>query len=1038
MANFPYRRWLASLRTLYGSSIYGALLLVVLGGLVIPALIGSYLLVGVHERQSARTSLNEALQRNADILALGLQESLWNMNAESAQSLVESVMRDRAVLLVRVVGQADTEFMRLQAPQRPVGNVYRAERNIAVRGERIGHVVVEMDDARSQQELREKQIAYVFVLGAQLAVSMALIVLFMNRRLLGPLRRLMRFSDRLSHGDFDTRLEAGGNDELGRLAAQLEQMRAAIGQLFEDIGQREERFRTIVTQVPGAVFRYRPDGAIDFVSDAIEDIAGYTAAQLMRGTTHAWVDLICPEERRMHRHAVREAVGEMRPYALEYRIVDASGTERWVAENGQPQAGPDGLLWVDGIIADISQRKHHEMRIEALLTEQSAILDNVMFGVMFVRRRRIVSVNRRCEELFGYDHGGMTGSSTAIVFPSRYEFEAAGERQYPAMSAGGDFSEERHYRRRDGSRFWALVSGCALDPLHPAEGSIWVYADITARKEAEEKLRLSATVLEHIADAVMVVDIEGVIVAVNPAFTQITGYAEADALGKHSSLTRSERHDPAFYQAMQDELIASGFWRGELWRRRKNGEIYLEWLTLSAVRDTNALTTHYVGVSRDITEVKQAQEKLDHLAHHDPLTALPNRLLFHDRLQHALLRTARSAEQLAILFIDLDRFKNVNDTLGHHIGDELLQQVAAQLAARLREGDTLARLGGDEFIVLLENVDGQYGATQVAEKLVGMFEQPFLVASHELFVTCSVGVSLYPDDAQDLNMLIRNADVAMYQAKARGRNGYRFYAPSMTGEGIEKLRLETFLRRSIEKNEIFLNYQPQVEIDTGRLIGVEALVRWNHPELGLVAPARFIPLAEDSGYINQLGKWVLDEACRQMMRWQAQGLHVPKMAVNLSVKQFERGSMAGVVADILRETGLEPQRLQLEVTESVIMNTGDALGYINDLHAIGVGLAIDDFGTGYSSLAYLKQLPVQTLKIDRSFIKDIARDANDEAIAIAIIELGRSMQLSVIAEGVETQEQAAFLLRHGCRLAQGYFYSRPVLAQDIVERWRDN
>jgi len=1038
MANSPHRRWLASLRTLYGSSIYGALLLVVLGGLVIPALIGSYLLVGVHERQSARTSLNEALQRNADILALGMQESLWNMNAESAQSLVESVMRDRAVLLVQVVGQADTEFMRLQAPQRPVGNVYRAERDIAVRGERIGHVVVEMDDARSQQELREKQIAYVFVLGAQLAISMALIVLFMNRRLLRPLRRLMRFSDRLSHGDFDTRLEAGGNDELGRLATQLEQMRAAIRQLFEDVGQREERFRTIVTQVPGAVFRYRPDGPIDFISDAIEDIVGYTAAQLMRGTTHSWVDLICPEDRRTHRRAVKQAVAEMRPYALEYRIVDANGTERWVAENGQPQTGSAGMVWVDGIIADISQRKHHEMRIEALLTEQSAILDNVMFGVMFVRHRRIVSVNRRCEELFGYDHGGMTGSSTAIVFPTRYDFEEAGERQYPALGAGGDFSEERHYRRRDGSLFWALVSGCALDPLRPGEGSIWVYADITARKEAEEKLRLSATVLEHIADAVMVVDVEGVIVAVNPAFTQITGYTEAEAVGKHSSLTRSERHDEAFYQTMWDELIASGFWRGEIWRRRKNGEIYLEWLTISAVRDTHALTTHYVGVCSDITQVKQAQEKLDHLAHHDPLTALPNRLLFHDRLQHALPRAARDREQLAILFIDLDRFKNVNDTLGHHIGDELLQQVAAQLSARLREGDTLARLGGDEFIVLLENVDGQYGATQVAEKLVAMFEQPFLVAGHELFVTCSVGVSLFPDDAQDLNMLIRNADVAMYQAKARGRNGYRFYAPSMTGEGIERLRLETYLRRSIEKNEIFLNYQPQVEIDTGRLIGVEALVRWNHPELGLIPPARFIPLAEDSGYINQLGKWVLDEACRQMMRWQAQGLHVPKMAVNLSVKQFERGSMAGVVADILRETGLAPERLQLEVTESVIMNTGDALGYINDLHAIGVGLAIDDFGTGYSSLAYLKQLPVQTLKIDRSFIKDISSDANDEAIAIAIIQLGKSMQLSVIAEGVETQEQAAFLLRHGCRLAQGYFYSRPVLAQDIVERWLDN
>ena len=1037
MSNSPYQRLRARLSALYGSSIYGALLLVVFGGLVIPAIIGSYLLVGVHERQSARTSLNESLQRNADILALGMQESLWNMNAESAHSLVESVMRDRAVLLVQVVGQGDTEFIRLQAPQRSVGNVYRAERDILVRGERIGHVVVEMDDARSQQELREKQVAYIFVLGAQLAVSMALIVLFLNRRLLKPLRRLMRFSDRLSHGDFDTRLDSGSNDELGRLAAQLEQMRAAIGQLFEDVGQREERFRTIVTQVPGAVFRYRPDGPIDFVSDAIEEIAGYSARQFMRGTTHAWADLICPEDRREHRRAVRQAVLEVQPYALEYRIIDAFGTERWVAENGQPQAGEHGVTWVDGIIADISQRKHHEMRIEALLTEQSAILDNVMFGVMFVRHRRIISVNRRCEDLFGYDPGQMMGNSTAIVFTSSYDFEEAGERQYPALALGGDFSEERQYQRRDGSLFWALVSGCALDPLRPNEGSIWVYADITARKEAEEKLRLSATVLEHIADGVMVVDADGIIVTINPAFTQITGYSEAEALGRHASLTRSERHDAAFYQALWEELGVSGFWRGEIWNRRKNGEIYLEWLTISAVRDTRAGTTHYVGVFSDITLIKESQEKLDHMAHHDPLTALPNRLLFHDRLQHALQRAGRDQEQLAILFIDLDRFKNVNDTLGHHVGDELLQKVAGQLSARLREGDTLARLGGDEFIVLLERVDGEYGATQVAEKLMTMFEQPFTVADHELFVTCSVGISLYPDDALDLNMLIRNADVAMYQAKARGRNGYRFYAPSMTGEGVERLRLETFLRRSLEKNEMFLNYQPQVEIDTGRLVGVEALVRWNHPELGLVPPVRFIPLAEDSGFINQLGKWVLDEACRQMMRWQAQGLRVPKMAVNLSVKQFERGSIAGMVADILRETGLEPQRLQLEVTESVIMNTGDALGYINDLHAIGVGLAIDDFGTGYSSLAYLKQLPVQTLKIDRSFIKDISTDVNDEAIAIAIIQLGKSMHLSVIAEGVETEEQAAFLLRHGCKLAQGYLYSRPVLAEDMLERWLD-
>jgi diguanylate cyclase (GGDEF)-like protein/PAS domain S-box-containing protein len=1037
MVNRALLRLRARFGKSYGLSIYVALLLVVVGGLVVPAVVGSYLLIGVQERAAASAALTESLRRNADILALGMQESLWNINADSARSLVDSVMRDPSVLKVQVHGQSDAQFMSVTSPRRSTGTIYRAERDILVRGERIGRVVLEMDDARSQQELRAKQFDYVLVLAGQLTVSLLLIVVFLNGRLRSPLRKLMAFSDRLSRGDFDSRIDLGGGDELGRLGTQMERMRIAIKQLFEDIGRREERFRTIVTQVPGAVFRVRPGGQIDFVSDAIETISGHSARAFMHGTTDAWADMICPEDRRMQRHQVKQAILTGQPYQIEYRIIDATGVERWVAENGQPQTvADDNSAWIDGIISDISERKHNEMRIEGLLAEQSAILDNVMFGVMFVRQRSVVSVNRRCEELFGYTNDELTGTSTAILFPSEAQFEAAGARQYTQLALGSDFSEECQYRRADGSLFWCLVSGCALDPQRVSEGSIWVYADISERKQAEETLRLSATVLEHIADGVMVIDAERRIVAINPAFTRITGYTEAQALRQDWTLTHSSRHDASFYRLLWEELAASGFWRGEIWNMRSNGELYLEWLTVSAVRDTGGVTTHYVAVFSDITKAKESQDKLDHLAHHDPLTALPNRLLFHDRLQHGLLRAARAGEQLAILFIDLDRFKNINDTLGHHIGDELLMQVARALEGRLREGDTLARLGGDEFIVLLENVSGAFGAGHVAEKLMAMFEQPFMVADYELFVTGSVGISLFPDDATDLNMLIRNADVAMYQAKARGRNGYQFYAPSMTGEGVERLRLEAMLRRAIEKDEIFLNYQPQVEIDTGRLIGVEALVRWNNPELGLVPPVRFIPLAEDTGFINQLGKWVLYESCRQMIRWQQAGLYVPKIAVNLSVKQFERGSIVAMVADILDETGLDPRRLQLEVTESVIMNTGDALVFINDLHAIGVGLAIDDFGTGYSSLAYLKQLPVQTLKIDRSFIKDISTDTNDEAIAIAIIQLGKSLNLSVIAEGVETEEQAAFLLRHGCNLAQGYLYSRPELAEVVLEKWR--
>jgi len=1039
-SRIAFPRLPARLGRLYGRSLYGALLLMALGGLAVPAALGGWLLLGVQEQQAARRSLQDDLQRNADILALGMQESLWNMNAEAARSLVDSLMRDPAVVHVRVRAQGDADFIDRHARIHPDGQLLRMERDVVVRGQAVGRVLVEMDDRRSQQELRAKQWRYAMVLGGQLAVSLLLFVLLLQRRLLAPLRTLMGFSDDLSRGRFDTPLVLASHDELGRLGRQLERMRIAIGELFEDIGRREERFRSIVTQVPGAVFRARPDGILDVVSDAIEDISGYPAAAFIDSGGERWSDIVSAEDRRMRRRLIKEALAAGRSYEIEYRIVDAGGIERWVMESGQPvDLGGDRAWWIDGIVSDISERKHNEMRIERLLAEQGALLDNVMFGVVHVRERRIVSANRRFDELFGYPEGALVGDSVAALFPSIEDYEQGLARSAPLLVAGKDYSDELRCRRSDGSVFWGMVSGRALDPERPHAGSIWVYADASERRQAEEKLRLSATVLEHIADGVMVIDVDGMIVATNPAYTRITGYTEAEAVGQHSSLTRGQAHGDAFYESLWRELADTGFWRGEIQSVRKNGEAYLEWVTVSAVRDENDALRHYVCVFSDITQVKESQDQLDHLAHHDPLTGLPNRLLFHDRLQHALVRAARAGHQLAVMFIDLDRFKNVNDTLGHHVGDELLKQVAALLAACLREGDTLARLGGDEFIVLLEDVDGERGARAVAEKLMQLFERPVLVSGYELFVTGSVGISLFPQDAQDLNMLIRNADVAMYQAKARGRNGYRFYTPSMDGEGVERLRMEALLRRAIEKDEIWLAYQPQVEIGSGRLIGVEALVRWNSPELGQVPPVRFIPLAEDTGFIGQLGAWVLEEACRQMVRWEQAGLRVPKVAVNLSGRQFDRGSVAPLVRRALAATCLAPQRLQLEVTESVIMNTGDALQYINDLHRIGVELAIDDFGTGYSSLAYLKQLPVQALKIDRSFIADITggadSDPNDEAIAIAIIQLGKSMNLAVVAEGVESRAQADFLLRHGCNRAQGYLYSKPLDAGQMLAQW---
>ena len=1035
MPRIDLRGFASRVSRFHVKSVYAAMLMVVAGGLVVPALVASYFLLVVQERQNMVTELNETLQRNAEILALGMQESLWNMNTEAARPLVDSVMRDPSVVRIQVRGLSDNGFIDVRAPERARGNVLRAERRIMMENERIGDVTIEMDDLRSQRELRNKQRSYALVLAVQVTVSLLLILAFLRKRLHAPLRTLAGFSDRLSRGDFDTPLLLDVPGELGRLGTQMEAMRVAIRDLFVDVARREEQFRSIVSQVPGAVFRARARGAIDFVSDAIEGIAGVPAASLIGGDTDAWLALIHPQDLAMRRQVTRDALAKGRAYEVEYRIIDAGGNERWVLESGQPQRipGEEGFL-VDGIISDISARKHDEMRIQALLAEQDAILDNVMFGVVITRDRHIVSVNRRTERLFGYTAASLAGRPSSVFFPSEEEYVRAEKEFFDRMVRGAETSHERQIRCSDGSLLWCMVSGSSIDPGHPELGNVWVFADISERRQNEEKLRLSATVIDHIADGVMVVDADGITVAVNPAFTAITGYTREEVLGHPWGVRRSGYHGDAFYEEMERQVKQEDFWRGEFRTARKNGEAYVEWLTVSTVRDDAGKVTHYVGVLNDITRLKESQEKLDYLAHHDPLTSLPNRLLFNDRLLHAIGRATRINQQLAVMFIDLDRFKNVNDTLGHQVGDELLKQVALALAGQLREGDTLARLGGDEFIVLLENVDG-LKAGHVAEKLVAMFEQPFIVADYELFVTGSVGISVYPNDALDPNLLIRNADVAMYQAKARGRNGYQFYAPSMSGEGVERLRLEAMLRRSIEKHEIFLNYQPQVEMESGRLIGVEALVRWHNPELGLVSPARFIPVAEDTGFINQLGKWVLEEACRQMVRWEAAGLVVPKMAVNLSVKQFERGSIVKMVGDILLETGLAPRRLQLEVTESVIMNTGDALAFVNDLHGIGVGLAIDDFGTGYSSLAYLKQLPVQTLKIDRSFIQDIATDSNDEAITIAIIQLAKSLNLSVIAEGVETEEQAIFLQRHGCRHAQGFYFARPGRAEELLEHW---
>jgi diguanylate cyclase (GGDEF)-like protein len=471
--------------------------------------------------------------------------------------------------------------------------------------------------------------------------------------------------------------------------------------------------------------------------------------------------------------------------------------------------------------------------------------------------------------------------------------------------------------------------------------------------------------------------------------------------------------------------------------RRAQGILHMQSLALEeSNRDLDRrVQARTAELQDEVAERRAAEQRLDHLAHHDPLTGLPNRLMFAEQLRKSLSLAARGNRQLAVLFIDLDRFKEVNDTLGHAVGDELLVAVTRRLVTHLRTGDSLARLGGDEFICVIEDTHDAREIGIVADKLIELLSQPFQIVEHELYVAASIGICMYPADGEDVDTLVRNADTAMYQAKAHGRSRSHFYTPEMTTYAQERIRLEALLRRAIAADELSLNYQLKVDIE-GQPTGAEALLRWNSAELGHVPPIRFIPLAEETGFIVELGEWVLRQACRQMVSWRAAGLNIAKISVNISVKQLERGDIVETVRTVLAETGLEAEALELEITESVIMNIEDALAILEKLNQLGVQLAVDDFGTGYSSLAYLKLLPIDTLKIDRSFVIGIGETPGDEAIIRTIVALARSLKLTTVAEGVDSAHQVAFLRAHGCDQIQGYFFGKPQPADEFAASWR--
>ena len=590
--------------------------------------------------------------------------------------------------------------------------------------------------------------------------------------------------------------------------------------------------------------------------------------------------------------------------------------------------------------------------------------------------------------------------------------------------------------------FW--VQGSAL-PQREADGTVvWhgFITDITQRRQSEEALRIAATAFEA-QQGMTITDAQHVILQVNQAYTQITGYSAEESIGKTPNMLASGRHDSSYYAAMMQSLEQNGAWTGEIWNRRKTGEVYPEWLTISAVKDSAGLTSHYVAIFSDITAKKESELRINHLAFYDPLTQLPNRRLLLDRLQQALASRKRSDAYGAILFIDLDNFKTLNDTLGHHIGDLLLQQVAQRLRNCVREGDTVARLGGDEFVVMLEELGNQLQdavaqCESVGKKILATLNQPYQLAGHVYKNTPSIGITLINTHQEKVDDLLRRADLAMYQAKAAGRNTMCFFDPEMQSAVTARAALESDLGQAIQAAQFVLHYQAQVVRD-GEIVGVEALVRWQHPLRGLVSPAEFIPLAEETGLILPLGRWVLETACQQIADWagQAETAHL-SVAVNVSALQVHQDDFVEQVLELLQRSGAPAQRLKLELTESLLLNDLDTvISKMMRLKAMGVGFSLDDFGTGYSSLSYLKRLPLDQLKIDQGFIRDILVDPNDAAIAKMVIVLGETLGLSVIAEGVECVAQKDFLAQIGCHAYQGYLFSRPLPLAGFMQLLRE-
>ncbi len=799
---------------------------------------------------------------------------------------------------------------------------------------------------------------------------------------------------------------------------------------YRFLAEERARLRSVIDAVPDFISFKDTNSAYLGFNKAFASYCGRSESELIGKADSSFASAEMAEA---HLIEEREIVATGKPRNYEEVGQFADGRDVVLETLKTPYFAPDGeLLGLIRISRDITERKRSETALRdseerfRLLFDSNPmpmwVSDNATF--------RFLTVNDAAIEHYGYTREEFLAMTILDIRP--VEDHDAVRRIAGTGKADRRFGHTWRHLKSDGTKIDVAVFLRFIE-YQGRSASLAAVIDVTERKQMEDRLRQAAAVFANTHDGMTITDPTGNMIAVNRAFCAITGYSEAEALGQNPRILRSGRQDDDFYKQMWLFLTANDFWRGEIWNRRKSGAIYPELLTISAVRNDAGKLVNYIGIFTDISDLKQSELRLQHLAHHDPLTDLPNRLLLLSKLDDAVKHAKRSGIRGAVMLLDLDRFKNVNDSLGHPAGDELLVLAAQRLRDAVPDTAVLARMGGDEFIVLLNEISHRDGATDIARKLIDRFKEQFVLSGgHEVGIGASIGISLFPDDGEVANDLVQHADAALYQAKDSGRNTYGVYCSVLTRAANARLQMERDLRRAIERDEFVLHYQPLISLADGRISGVEALIRWQVPNAAIMTPDNFIPLAEETGLITPIGDWVLRAACSQMRAWIDAGLPLESVAVNLSSRQLAYGDIDKRIGAILRETALPPKCLELELTESALLEQGDdVVGKLVALKGLGVRLAIDDFGTGYSSLAYLARFPIDKLKIDQSFVRNIPDDRAATEITATIITLAKTLKLSVIAEGVETQDQLEFVRRHGCDNAQGYLFSRPLPGDDV-------